>query len=85
MITIQTVNETGLSEIREFLQKTHIQGESVGFDGRDLLRAWAEDAEFQMGEGNPPTIEIRSWDSLTGRTETYTISDEGISTEIVDA
>lgn len=56
MITIKTVNETGLSEIREFLRNTHIKCETIGFDGPDLLRAWAEDAEFQMSEGNTPTI-----------------------------
>ena len=83
MITIQTVNEIGLKEIREFLRKTHIKGETIGFDGPDLLRAWAEEAEFQMGEGNPPSIEILSCNSLTGKTETYTISEAGISTEVV--
>jgi hypothetical protein len=43
-----------------------------------MLNAWASDAEFQMGEGNPPSIEIKAWDSMNGCTQEYTISEAGI-------
>lgn len=71
-----TVNEHGLQEIKEFLADNHKKG-GDHFD-RDMLIAWAADAEFQLAEGNPPMIEIKSWDSVHGRTQEYTISDAGI-------
>lgn len=74
--TIKTVNEIGLQEIHAFLAEKHKLG-GDHFD-RDMLRAWAQDAEFQLGEGNPASIEIRSFDSVSGHTEAYTISDSGI-------
>lgn len=71
-----TVNETGLNEIKQFLADNH----RLGGDHftNDMLRAWAADAEFQLGEGNEASIEIRSWDSVSGNTTTYTISDAGL-------
>ncbi|VEH23206.1 hypothetical protein [Bordetella hinzii] len=82
-IVVRTVNEAGLVEISDFLDLRHrLGGEHFT---RDMLRAWAADAEFQMGEGNPPTIEIPAHDSTTGATVTYTISDAGIDTVEVPA
>ena len=77
----RTVNATGMEEIKEFLADRH----KLGGDHftSDMLRAWAADAEFQLAEGNSPTIEISSRDSASGRTETYTISDAGLEAEIV--
>ena len=72
------VNERGLEEIRDFLGRRHKLGRDH-FDD-EMIRAWASDAEFQLGEGNPPIIEIRSFDTVSGHTETYTISDAGIET-----
>ena len=62
-----TVNAAGLDEIQAFLADTH----KLGGDHftADMLRAWAADAEFQLAEGNSPTIEISSRDSVSGRTE----------------
>lgn len=76
-----TVNAAGLAEIKEFLADSH----KLGGDHftADMLRAWAADAEFQLREGNTPSIEISSRDALSGRTETYTISDAGLDAEIV--
>ena len=76
-----TVNAAGLAEIQEFLADNH----KLGGDHftADMLRAWAADAEFQLAEGNSPTIEIKSRDTLSGHTETYTISDAGLDAEIV--
>lgn len=82
-ITTHTVNEQGLNEIKEFLAANHKNGEHFT---RDMLQAWAADAEFQLSEGNPATIEIKSWDSIHGYTQEYTISDAGLDahTEEVD-
>lgn len=77
-----TVNDKGLAEIHQFLADKHKRGGNH-FD-RSMLQAWAQDAEFQLGEGNPASIEIRSWDSVSGHTENYTISDEGLDCEEVE-
>lgn len=80
-IELRSINATGLAEIREFLAQNHKHGPDLD---DTMIRAWARDAEFQMGEGNPPTIEIRAWDSLAGCTQEFRISPAGIDTEIVD-
>jgi hypothetical protein len=75
---MKIVNERGIEEIRQFLSENHKKGGD--HFTRSMLKAWAADAEFQLDEGNPPIIELKSWDSVHGRTQTYTISDEGIDT-----
>ncbi|HAZ3446367.1 TPA: hypothetical protein JD357_005054 [Citrobacter freundii] len=81
-VTNYTVNEQGLNEIKEFLADNHKKG-GDHFD-RDMLLAWAADAEFQLAEGNPATIEIKSWDSIHGHTQEFTISDAGLDAETVE-
>lgn len=83
-ITTYTVNEQGLSEIKEFLAANHKKG-GDHFD-REMLEAWAQEAEFQLGEGNPASIEIKAYESIHGRTQEYTISDAGLDahTEEID-
>ena len=80
--TNRSVNEVGLAEIKEFLAGHHRLGGDHFTD--EMIRAWASDAEFQLGEGNDATIEIRSWDTVSGRTETYTISEAGLDSEEVE-
>ena len=80
--TNRSINDAGLAEIHAFLAAHHKLG-GAHFD-RDMLRAWAADAERQLSEGNGPTIEIKSWDSTSGHTEELTISAEGIDTEYID-
>lgn len=77
------VNENGMQQIHEFLAERHKKGGEHFTKG--MLRAWAADAEFQLAEGNPATIEIRSFDAKSGRTETFTISDEGLDFEEIGA
>jgi hypothetical protein len=72
---MKTVNDTGMAEIKQFLAAHHKNGANFG-DAE--IHAWASDAEFQAGEGNPPSIEVISWDSVSGCTIEYTISDAGI-------
>ena len=77
-----TVNEQGLKEIRDFLAEHHKRGDNFS---RSMLLAWAADAEFQLSEGNPASIEIRAYDSVSGRAEEYTISAEGLQAAEVPA
>jgi hypothetical protein len=76
---ITSVNNNGLQQIHNFLGLYHKLG--ANHFTPEMLQAWATDAEFQLGEGNTASIEIRSWDSVTGRTETYTITDSGLNFE----
>lgn len=80
-VTIYTVNEQGLNEIREFLTSNHKLGGSFT---RSMLEAWAADAEAQIRAGNPATIEVKARDSIHGHAQEYTISDAGLSAEAVE-
>ncbi len=73
---MKSVNETGIKEIHAFLAANHKLG-GDHFDA-EMLHAWARDAEFQLGEGNPACIEIKASDSINGRTQEYTISATGL-------
>lgn len=75
------VNEKGLDEIREFLRANHKKG---GDFTSDMIRAWADEAEFQIAEGNPATIEIRAQDCVHGRTMEYRISDAGLEDQVIE-
>ena len=81
-LPFQTINAAGLAEIHAFLAAHH----KLGGDHftADMIAAWAADAERQLGEGNPASIEIKSWDTISGHTETYTVSDAGIEWVIND-
>ena len=79
--TIYSVNSHGLAEIKCFLAANHKKGGDYFND--EMLRAWAEDAEFQLREGNTPTVEIRASDCVHGRTADYTLSDAGLDCETV--
>lgn len=76
---MKTINEAGLNEIKEFLTAYHKKGAGRLTD--EVLRSWAADAEFQLAEGNTATIEIPSFNSITGATIEYRISDEGIDSD----
>jgi hypothetical protein len=71
-----TVNNLGKQEILGFLQQNHKLGNKLSPEN---INAWALDAENQLSIGNPASIEIVSWDSIYGYTQTYTISDEGLN------
>lgn len=81
-ITLYRVNATGLREIHAFLASHHRLG-GAHFSP-DMLRAWAADAEFQLGEGNPACIEVPARDSVSGATVEYRISPEGLDTETLE-
>lgn len=80
--TFYTVNDNGLNQIHEFLSASHKLG-GARFD-KDMLRAWASDAEFQISEGNTASIELHSWETVSGRTETFTIDSNGLDAHEVE-
>jgi hypothetical protein len=80
--SIKTINATGLKEIQAFLAENHKLGGEHFTPA--MLRAWAQDAEFSLSEGNDAGIEIKSWDSVSGHTQTFEVSDAGIDTEFVE-
>jgi hypothetical protein len=80
--TIKSVNAKGVAQIAAFLLKNHVLGERM--QAPDLLRAWVGDAEFSLSEGNAPEIEIPSFRSIHGKTQTFTISDDGIDSRDVE-
>lgn len=80
--TQYSVNSIGKQEIREFLAEHHKLGGDHFTDS--MIDAWAADAEFQLAEGNPAMIEIRSFESVSGHTSTFTISDAGLDAEQIE-
>jgi len=69
------INATGKQEILEFLVQNHKLGNKLNDEN---INAWARDAENQLSMGNPPSIEIRSWESVHGYTQEYTVSEGGV-------
>lgn len=69
-----TVNAAGIEEIRQFLEENHRQKEFT----EEMLHAWAQEAEFQLGEGNAAAIELKARDSIHGTTQEYYISEAGL-------
>ena len=80
--TQYSVNSEGKKEILNFLAENHKKGGDHFTD--EMLSAWAKDAEFQLSEGNPACIEIKSFDSVSGNTKEFTISDAGLDSEIIE-
>jgi len=69
------INPAGLEHIRAWLADHMKNGGNLG---AAEIAAWATAAEFQMSEGNPPSIELRASQSVSGRTETFTVPANGI-------
>ena len=75
--SIKYINDRGIQEIYNFLSERS-KMEKDHFT-HSMLQAWANDAEFQLSEGNPPSIELKSWETVSGKTEEMTISSAGVS------
>lgn len=75
---MKIVNENGIEQIAEFLRNTHKQGNKIVNDN-DMLAAWIVDAEYSLCQHDIAQLEVKCWDSATGHTEVFTVSDEGIS------
>lgn len=78
--TMYTVNEKGIAQIAEFIRQNHKDGTRIA-NTPSCLNAWAGEAEESMESGNPPIIEIRSWDSNSCATVSFTVSPDGIDIE----
>lgn len=78
-----SVNPNGIAQIAAFLKENHKKGEMIS-ENADMLAAWAQDAEFQLSQGNPALFEIKSVDSIRGRTQEFTISSDGIDSEQIE-
>jgi hypothetical protein len=78
-----SVNAKGLAQISEFLKENAVGAEKFA-DNQECLHAWARDAEYQLGEGNPAEIELSAIGSIHGRTQTFRISNEGLDCNPVE-
>lgn len=74
---MKTINEKGLAAIAKWLAEKHKRPKDVVF----RVNMWAEEAEQSMLNGNPPLIEIRAWDAVSGHTECFRVPDECIDEE----
>ena len=67
-ITSYQINDAGLTFIAEELGQRHKQF-STSAPTREMLLAWAADAERSVEHGNGAEFEIRAWDSVSGHTD----------------
>ena len=76
---MKVINANGLGQIRDFLVNNHKKGNELYLDCcESMILPWADEAEFQLGEGNPPVIELSCHNSVHGYTQTFTVSDAGL-------
>ncbi len=80
---IKTINKLGRKQIADFLRTSHKKGDEIA-NTESCLDAWCQDAELQLSEGSGAEIEIRSFEAVSGRTETFRIYDDGIDCETVE-
>lgn len=78
-----SINKTGMDEIAEFIRANHKDGERLADDPR-VIAAWAGEAEESLDNGNPPMIEIRAYDSVSGVPVEFTVSERGIEENLVE-
>ena len=64
---MKTVNEKGLNLLREFLFKNHKNGKSESLN----VRAWANELENHLIDGNGPYIELKSSESIWGYSQIF--------------
>lgn len=76
---MKRVNDKGLREVLSFLNARHKYLEYID---DVLLTEFLKEAEHQMEIGKSPTIEITHYYSMSGLTEIYIITDDGLSEEI---
>lgn len=76
MTTIKRINEKGLRHLADWINATANE-DHRHTDPRNL-DAWANEAEFSMGEGNPPIVEMQAPATLSGVPETFTVPADGV-------
>jgi len=77
MIIEKRVSEKGWRLIQEWIKATHNADHPFSYDSR-ACEAWCNEAEEQMAQGNPPTVEMPSNATASGHTETFTVPDDCI-------
>jgi hypothetical protein len=73
-ITTYSISEAGLAFLADELNQRHKKFSASPLDltlkiDRGILAAWAADAEARMDAEEPPEVEIRSSDAVSGHTE----------------
>lgn len=81
--TIRTINAQGLAEIRSILAANHKLGGDHFTDS--MIQAWANEAQFQLDEGNEASIEIKSRDHINGHNQDFRLSDDAVDTQTVES
>lgn len=76
-MTNKTINPIGIAAIHAFLAKR-----SARYYTSEMIGAWATEAEFQLAEGRPASIELSAWDSVSGHVEEFTVPDSGIASQV---
>ncbi len=71
----QTVNQDGLAQIRAHLAAHHKKGTNFT---DEMIGAWASDVEQSLSDSGLAEFEIKATDSVSGRTELCTITEDGI-------
>ncbi|TAL87483.1 MAG: hypothetical protein EPN46_03910 [Candidimonas sp.] len=69
----QIITPAGLAEISDILRQKHKTFLNVA-PTAEQLSAWAAEAEFQLGEGNPASIEIKARDHINGWAQDFNLS-----------
>ena len=78
-----TINSTGLKEIRHFLENNHKLSLNNFTFTNEMVEAFAGDAEQSMLNGGTAEIELKSTNTISGHTETFTVSDSGIDSYLL--
>lgn len=79
---VAQTNANGINQIAAALGLFHKLGQEH-FTAK-MLRAWAAEAEESFESGSGMCFEIKSWDSVTGRTEEVTITPDGYDLETLN-
>lgn len=69
----QIITPAGLAEISSILRQNH-QSFLNEAPTAEQLSAWAADAEFQLGEGNRASIEIKAHNHVSGYAQDFNLS-----------
>lgn len=79
---MQHINERGIQYLKNWIietTKTDEIGPYHHVDARNL-DAWASEAEQSLANGNPAMVEMNHIATQSGRTETFIVPDDGITT-----
>jgi hypothetical protein len=74
---IRRVNDRGWAYIKAWILATKNDDQEYSFDSR-AAEVWCSEAEESMGNGNPPIVEMLANATLSGRTETFIVPNDGV-------